>query len=68
MADAFAAFLLRSFTKFTTISFRLLHPTSLYNESGGIIATRLYWDGTIEAYTNKHVKDWVHDYIMANFG
>ena len=54
MVDAFAAFLLLSFTRFTTISFRLLHPTSVYNESGDVVATMLYWDGTIEAYTNMH--------------
>ena len=54
IVDAFAAFLLLSFTKLTTISYRLLHPSSLYDESGDVVDTRLYWDGTIKAYTNDH--------------
>ena len=54
MADAFAAFLLLSYTKFTTVSFRLLHPTYLYDDSGRTVETRLYWDGNITLGSIEH--------------
>ena len=54
MADAFAAFLLLSYTKFTIISFRLLHPTYLYDDSGHTVETRLHWDGTIMVCSSEH--------------
>ncbi len=45
IAHTFAAFLVLSFIKFTLISFRLLSPSYLYNQTGHVISVRVYYQG-----------------------
>ena len=54
VVDALAAFLLLSYTKFTTVSIRLLSPSHLYNDTGVDMATVMYYDGTIGYFKHEH--------------
>ena len=55
VTDSFAAFLLLSYTKFLTISGRLLSPQSLYDHNSTIVKTVLYYDGSIGYFEREHV-------------
>jgi len=51
---AFATFLLLSYTKFTLVSFILLTPTPLFNDTE-VIGQAVYYDGTIDFLMQDHV-------------
>ena len=56
LIDAFATFLLLSYTKFLFVSFELLIPTSIYNIEGEALSKYyLCWDGTIEYFGSEHL-------------
>ena len=53
--DAFATFLLLSYTKFTVVSLILLRATPLVDNSGNPIASVVYYDGTIDYGSRQHI-------------
>ena len=53
--DAFATFLLLSYTKFTLVSLILLTGTPLYENTGKSIAMVVYYDGTIDYMSKQHI-------------
>ena len=54
--DAFATFILLSYTKFMFVSFCLLTPMHLHNVSGNEIGnSRFYFDASVEAFHGKHL-------------
>ena len=56
LVDAFATFLLLSYTKFLSVSLDLLTPVHVMNSHGKTINQRyLYWDATIEFFGWKHL-------------
>ena len=55
VTDSFAAFILLSYTKFLTISGRLLSPQSLYNHNSTIVKTVLYYDGSVGYFEREHI-------------
>ena len=52
--DAFATFLLLSYTKFTLVSLILLTGTPLFDNTGKVFASVLYYDGTIDYMSKQH--------------
>ena len=53
--DAFATFLLLSYTKFTLVSLILLTGTPLFDNTGKTIASVVYYDGTIDYMSKQHI-------------
>ena len=54
--NAFATFLLLSYSKMLTVSYSLLAPTELYNNRGKRVgAVVLYFDASIEYFSRKHL-------------
>ncbi len=53
---ALTAFLLLSYTKFTTVSIRLLSPSFLYNASGHVAGRVMYFDGSIQLFKQTHLQ------------
>ena len=52
--DAFASFLILSYTKFIHISFILLAPTNVYDYKGNVRYTALLYDGSVDYSSNRH--------------
>ena len=56
LVDAFATFLLLSYTKFLSVSLDLLAPVQVMNSHSNKLNQRyLYWDATIEFFGRKHL-------------
>ena len=53
--DAFATFLLLSYTKFTVVSFNLLSPTALYDLDGNKKGLVLLYNGAEDYFATKHL-------------
>ena len=54
--DAFATFILLSYTKFMFVSFCLLSPIHLHNVSGKQIGSlRFYFDASVESFHGEHI-------------
>ena len=54
--NAFATFLLLSYSKMLTVSYSLLAPTELYNNRGERVGpAMLYFDASIEYFSRKHL-------------
>lgn len=53
--DAFATFLLLSYTKFTLVSLILLTGTPLFNNTGNFVTSVVYYDGTIDYMSQQHI-------------
>lgn len=52
--DAFATFLLLSYTKFTVVSFSMLAPTQIVNDEGEIQGYVLLYDGQVQYFKDMH--------------
>ena len=55
LVDAFATFLLLSYVKFLSVSCDILTPTMLWDAKKVRQPTVLYYDGTIEYFSNEHL-------------
>ena len=56
LIDAFATFLLLSYFKLLSVSFDILYPTPIYNESGQLLnKSYLYYDATVEYFGKEHL-------------
>ena len=56
LIDAFATFLLLSYAKLLSVSFDILYPTPIYNESGKPLnKSYLYFDATVEYFGKEHL-------------
>lgn len=55
IVDAFATFLVLSYTKFTLISLAILQPGILYNDNGTLIAQVVYYNGNTDYFHGKHI-------------
>ena len=57
LIDAFATFLLLSYAKLLSVSFDILYPTPIYNESGKLCMNKsnLYFDATVEYFGKEHL-------------
>ena len=56
LIDAFATFLLLSYAKLLSVSFDILYPTPIYNESGKLLnKSNLYFDATVEYFGKEHL-------------
>ena len=55
LVDAFATFLLLSYVKFLTVSFDILTPTTVWDSSGKIQPTVLYYNGTVKYFSKEHL-------------
>ena len=55
LIEAFASFLLLSYVKFLSVSFRFLLPVYVYNVHGESLEPYLYYDGTIEYFGKQHL-------------
>ena len=56
LIDAFATFLLLSYAKLLSVSFDILYPTPIYNESGKLLnKSYLYFDATVEYFGKEHL-------------
>ena len=53
--DAFATFLLLSYSKFALTSILLLTPTKLFNRTGSVVGLVLLYDGTVDYFSAKHL-------------
>ena len=53
--DAFATFLLLSYSKFALTSIMLLTPTELFNRTGSVVGLVLLYDGTVDYFGTKHL-------------
>ena len=53
--DAFAAFILLSYTKFVRVSLSLLTPSHVFNDSGDIVDTVLRYDPSIPFFGRAHL-------------
>ena len=53
--DAFAAFILLSYTKFVRVSLSLLKPSHIYNDSGNIVDKVLRYDPSIHYFGRAHL-------------
>ena len=54
ISDVFAAFLLLSYVKFTTVSIRLLSFSYLYDDTARHVSTVMYYDGNISYFHTDH--------------
>ena len=55
ITHTFAAFLLLSFVKFTVTSYKLLAPSTLYDQSGHSEGVRVYYNGELEMFKGEHL-------------
>ena len=55
LIEAFASFLLLSYVKFLSVSFRFLLPVYVYNIHGESLEPYLYYDGTVEYFGKQHL-------------
>jgi len=53
--DAFATFLVLSYTKFTVVSVFLLTPVPLVDDGGNTVARVLYYDGNVPFLSKEHI-------------
>ena len=53
--DAFAAFILLSYTKFVQVSLSLLTPSQVFNDSGKVVDTVLRYDPSIHYFGRPHL-------------
>ena len=55
LIDAFATFLLLSYSKFVFTSIMLLTPTKLFNRTGSVVGLVLLYDGTVDYFGTRHL-------------
>ena len=55
LIDAFATFILLSYSKFTITSVMLLTPTELFNRTGSVVGHVLLYNGAVEYFGTKHL-------------
>ena len=55
LIDAFATFLLLSYSKVLNVSFDLLVPTQVYNATGDKIGLYLFYDASVEYFGKQHL-------------
>ena len=53
--DAFATFLILSYTKLTVISVYLMTPELLFNNQGGTVAKVMYYNGNVDFLGKQHI-------------
>ena len=52
--DAFATFILLSYTKFIRVSITILSPSNVYNINGSVVEQTVNYDPTTEYFSNNH--------------